>query len=275
MGTPLKILEPFGLPSAAFLVSGCPTLAHQSIWLERWKRVAAQFGLTGMAGANDMPIKPLASWKTWWCPSNARDIACSLHQTIDPTKLPGDGKVVELKCNSKVCEEDLNDFHTSKVVEGLLNAYPGSKEPSAYLLGDTCVFLNDMMGNCIFGPAKANPVDERARRTKALKEGTYLKMLLSYARASSGRSSKGRSQTVTYLKELALSKGRPERKGKGSRSSDSTCASPASTTSTMSAQTLVMGVDTAPVTPVPGNLVNKFMVFFFFTLLVCCYLDEY
>ena len=217
-----------------------------------------------------MPIKPLASWKTWWGGSStAQEIACSLHHTIDPTKLPGDGKVVDLKCSSKVGQEDLSDFHTSKVVEGLLSSYPGSKEPSAYLLGDACLVLNSMMGNCLFGPQRANPMDEKARRTKALKQGAYLKMLLSYARSSSGRSPKGRCQTVTYLKELALSQGRPERKGKGTRSSASTCASPASTSSTMSARTLVMGVDTDPVTPADQNLGNQCIIGLLFTLLVC------
>jgi len=193
-----------------------------------------------MALQGGLPIKPLASWKTWWSGSDqAQKIATSIQRHIDPTKMPGDGKLVQLKFTGKVTQEDLNDHHTSKVVEGILEAYPPSREPSGYLLGDSVMELNQMLGGAILGLQKANPVDEKARRDKALKQGAYLKMLLSYARVSSGRSAKGRSPTVTYLKELALAKGRPERKGKGS-------SSPSSTASATSEVTLLL--DGRPIT---------------------------
>ena len=97
------------------------------------------------------------------------------------------------------------------------------------------------MGHSIFGHAKPNPIDEKHRRDGALKQGTIMKLLLAYVRASSGRTPQGRSATVTYLKELALSKGRPGRK----TSRDSKSPSSLSSCSTMSAATLELGECTA------------------------------
>lgn len=188
-----------------------------------------------MAGVQ-VPEKPLAQWRTWWSGTDwPHKIATRLHSTIDPTKMPGSGQVVELHVKGKVTQADLCDDHTGKVVEGLLESYPPNKDPSGYLLGDACLCLNAMMGHSIFGPAKPNPIDEKYRRDAALKQGTMMKMLLAYVRASSGRTPQGRSATVTYLKELALSKGRPGRKkSRGSKSPSSSC-------STMSAATLELG----------------------------------
>ena len=164
-------------------------------------------------------------------------IAESIKNSMDPTKLPGGGRLVSLKGGNKVSKEDLDDFHTGKIVEGLLNAYPSSKEPSGYLLGDSVMVLNELLGHTILGPHRQNPLDEKARRDIALREGASLKLLLSYVRNSSARTEKGRSPSATYLKELALAKGRPDRKAKGSFRSASPSPS-TSTHSTLSAVTL-------------------------------------
>ena len=184
---------------------------------------------------NQVTIKPLASWKTWWTSTNVvGEIASALHSTLDPTKFPGGGKLVELKSPPKVSPADLDDCHTSRVVEVLLVSFPASKEASAYLLGDVVMKLNSLMGNSILGPQKANPLEEASRRDLALKQGGYLKLLLSYVRNSSSRTNRGRTPSVTFLKELALSQGRPNRKsGKLGSPSGSDC-------STASAETLLL-----------------------------------
>ena len=168
-------------------------------------------------------------------------------QDRDPTRLPGNGKLIQLKVAAKVTPADLDDSHTSKIVEALLEAYPAEKEPSGYCLGDAVMCLNSLMGDSLLGPMKANPVDEKVRRDSALKEGTILKLLLSYVRNSSARTHKGRTESVTFLKELALSKGRPDRKSKGKPGSPS-CAS---TSSTTSAVTLLL--DGRPITALDGS----------------------
>ena len=117
----------------------------------------------------------------------------------------------ELKCASKVCHEDFKDPLISQLVEGMLQSYPPERDPSSYLLGDAVLVLNKLMADVLLGAANAKPVSEKARRSQALQEGTQLKMLLSYVRASSNRSERGRCEGVTYLKELAL-KGREKRK---------------------------------------------------------------
>ena len=195
----------------------------------------------------DPTFKSLASWKSWWHGGEtAKSIAESILKHVDPEKVPGDGKLVLLQGGGKVTEADLKDPHTSKVIEGLLQSYPSSKDPSGYLLGDSVLLLNTMLGHTILGTAKANPVDEKSRRDQALKQGHYLKMLLSYVRTASGRCDKGWTPEVTYLKELAIAKGRPERRGKGSQSSPSvTSVAPTSpTSSTRSAVTI--GLDGNP-----------------------------
>ena len=201
--------------------------------------------------AAQTPCKPLAQWRTWWSGSDMPTrIAESIKNSIDPTKLPGNGRLVCLKGGDKVCKDDLEDFHTGKVLEGLLNAYPPNKEPSGYLLGDTVMKLNDLLGHTIFGPPRQNPLEEKARRDGALRQGSYLKLLLSYVRNSSARTEKGRSPSATYLKELALSKGRPDRKAKGSFRSPSPSPS-TSTHSTISAVTL--DLDGQPMTSSNGS----------------------
>ena len=146
-------------------------------------------------------------------------IAEQLHEHMDPKKLPGKGQLVMLKGKGKVAPGDLDDYHTGSIVQALLESYPPLKDPSGYLLGDAVLRLNMLMNDSLLGPQKANPFEERARRDDALKQGTILKMLLSYTRNSSARTNRGRSPNVTYLKELALSKGRPRKTGSPSTSS--------------------------------------------------------
>ena len=179
----------------------------------------------------DVP-KPLAQWKTWWVNTDVADlVAKSIQSCMNPTKLPK-GKLVELK-NGKVCQADLEDPHTNSVVEGMLAGYPPEKEPSSYLLGDVVMRIDKDVGHVILGPPKVNPLEEKARRDQALSQGATMKLLLSYVRNATGRTEKGRVPAVTYLKEIAMSKGRPTRK-KGCSPSPSTC-------STLSAETLVLG----------------------------------
>lgn len=172
-------------------------------------------------------------------------IADSLHQHIDPTKLPGGGKLVELSCSTKVTHADLDDCTNNKVVEALICAYPFNKDASAYLLGDAVLLLNDKLGGAILGNQKANPLEEKSRRAAALKQGTLMKKLLSYARFVAWRNDKGRSAATTYLKELIIAQGRPERKSRGSMSS-SPCPSTTSASSGKSAVTLLL--DGRPIT---------------------------
>lgn len=195
---------------------------------------------------NQTPIKPLASWKTWWASTNVvAEIAAALHSNLDPTLFPGGGRLVELKSPSKVTPADLDDPHTSRVVECVLVSFPASKEASAYLLGDVVMKLNSLMGDSLLGSQKANPCEEASRRDLALKQGGYLKMLLSYVRNSSGRTNRGRSPGVTFLKELALSQGRPNRKSGGK------LGSPGSDCSTSSSVTLLL--DGRPITALDGS----------------------
>ena len=184
-----------------------------------------------MGSEGTVPLKSLAPWKTFWRGTSiAIDVATSIQNHIDPTKLPGKGALVTLAVATKVCGQDLDDSNNAKVMEGVLNAYPPDKDPSAYLLGDAVLHLNANLGNVLLGPESPNPVNEKSRRDTALKIGGQLKLLLSYIRTSTGRTEKGRSPTVTFLKELVVSK-KGRRKSKGSTS---TC-------STMSADTMVLG----------------------------------
>lgn len=155
---------------------------------------------------------------------------------ILPSYLAG-GKVVAFKVDGKVTGCDLDDHHTAKVVEGVVLAFPVDRDPSAYLLGDSLLHLNTMMGDVIFGPCRPNPMDEKSRRDTILKEGTKLKQLLSYVRAATGRTERGRSPTMTFLKELVLSRGRPSKRSQSK--------SPASSCSTMSAKTLILGEESS------------------------------
>lgn len=192
-------------------------------------------------------IKPLAQWKTWWSPDDVERIAASLVKNIDPVKLP-EKKLVNLAACNKVSIDDVEDAHTAKVVEGLVESYPPEKEPSAYLLGDVVLRVNLKLGGIILGHQKVNPLDERARRNEALKQGSLLKLLLSYIRGSTHRCEKGRTPGVTYLKELTRSKGRPARKSPGS---SSPAPSACSTASTCSAVTLLL--DGRPITALSAS----------------------
>ena len=212
------------------------TSARCSVLLEGWWQLENSWVKMALS-------KPLASWRTWWTGTDTvPKIAEVIYQTMDPTRLPGNGTLIQLKMSGKVTPADLDDIHTSKIVEALLEAYPAEKEPSGYCLGDAVMCLNSLMGDSLIGPMKANPMDEKVRRDSALKQGTILKLLLSYVRNSSARTHKGRTESVTFLKELALSKGRPDRKSKGKSNSPSS----ASTCSTTSAVTLLL--DGRPIT---------------------------
>ena len=170
-----------------------------------------------------MAIKPLATWKTWWTSADAASIAAAIHSNLDSNLLPGHGNLVTLKSVGRVGPADLDDSHTGRILQALLDSYPVNKDPSGYLLGDSIMHLNVLMGETLLGGQKANPFEERNRRDCALKQGAVLKLLLSYTRNSSNRTTKGRSPNVTFLKELAGSKGRV-RKGSPSPSTSSTAS---------------------------------------------------
>lgn len=144
-----------------------------------------------------------------------------MKKCIDPLKL-NSGGLVTFKTSGKVCHEDLKNELIGQLAEGMLQSYPGERDPSGYLLGDAVMILNGMLSDVILGSYSTNPITEKSRRDKALREGTNLKILLSYVRASSNRTEKGRSAGVTYLKELAL-QGREARKR--SRASNASSAS--------------------------------------------------
>ena len=133
--------------------------------------------MTAMEGS----FKSLASWKTWWSGGVvAKEIADSLYSTVDPVGIPEGGMLLKLNSKNKVSEGDLADPHKATIAEALLKSYPETKDGSAYLLGDACLLLNEKWGHTILGKLSENPMVEKARRTKALGEGTKLKLLLSY-----------------------------------------------------------------------------------------------
>ena len=214
---------------------------------------AKAFGLTSvcsgvvrmaMAGEADGGFKSLASWRSWWSGKPiARELAESLQKHMDPTKIPGDGRLILLNVASKVSQSDLQDHHKCRLAEALLHAYPPEKDPSSYLLGDAVLHLDTLMGNAILGKPSLNPMVEKARRDNALKDGANLKYLLSYIRNSAGRHEKGRSASITYLKELVSLKGRPR---KGMSSNGSETHSPLSPGGSSMATTLVLGETTSP-----------------------------
>eukprot|EP00438_Fugacium_kawagutii_P030696 Skav213050 [mRNA] locus=scaffold364:31684:34669:+ [translate_table: standard] len=195
-----------------------------------------------MAGQG-VPIKSLAKWKCWWTGTSlASEIATAIQKNIDVSALPGGGKLVKLQHGNKVVQADLQNSMNNKVMEAVVDAYPSDRDPSAYLLGDTVLHLNNNLNGVLFGMQRPNPIDEDARRKVALKQGTYLKMMLSYLRTIAGRASSGRNPHVTYLKELTLAKGL---RGGGGRGKGSPSASPApssasSCSSHLSAATTIM-----------------------------------
>ena len=187
-------------------------------------------------------FKSLASWKTWWSGGDvAKEIAISLSKVVDPSGIPKGGMLLRLNSKNKVSEGDLADPHKATIAEALLKSYPETKDGSAYLLGDACLLLNEEWGHTILGKQSENPMVEKDRRTRALGEGTKLKLLLSYIRTSAGKSERGRIPEITYLKELA----------QRHRQARRDCTSPASTASshsTLSAATLVLGEERPPKT---------------------------
>ena len=177
--------------------------------------------------------KPLACWKTWWGPQLPLDIAQGLKRKIDPAELPGKGVLLQLREPNKVSRADLEKQHTCVVAEALLLAYRLDKQPSGYLLGDAAMALNAMYGHGLFGPPQPNPLKEQARRSNMLREGSKMKLLLSYVRTRATKNEQGKSDAVCYLKELA-NKRKPYIKsparmgGSSSKSSLSDLMSPSS-----------------------------------------------
>ena len=143
---------------------------------------------------------PLATWKTWWGPELATQIGESLKNNLDLRQLPRGGILVP---KSDFKSDDLRDPLIGSIVEGLVTSYPTNRQPSGYLLGDSVLELDRLLGYCIFGKPDTNPIKERARRDDALTEGGKLKKLLSYVRTSACKSEVGRTDDVTYLKQLA------------------------------------------------------------------------
>lgn len=217
-----------------------------------------------------VPIKSLAKWKCWWTGSSlAGEIAAAIQKNIDVSKLPGGGKLVKLQYGNKVVQADLQNSFNNKVMEAVVDSYPTDRDPSAYLLGDAVLHLNSSLQGVIFGLQKPNPVDEDARRKVALKQGAYLKMMLSYLRTIAGRANSGRCPQVTYLKELALAKGLRGGGGRGKGSPDaspapssaSSCSSRLSTATTILDGNPLIPMDTASkssgsVVTTPANLVS-------------------
>ena len=187
-------------------------------------------------GGDAVKVKSLANWTCWWSGTSLpMDLAKSFHTHVDPTKLPKEGRLITLLTPGKVTMGDLQDFHKGKLAEAMLHVYPGDKDPSAYLLADSVLHLDIMLSHSVLGRPSNNPMEEKSRRDRALKDGSNLKLLLSYIRNSSGRHEKGRVPCITYLKELAVSKHKAKRvrspAGVGSTASSSP-PSPSSSTCT-------------------------------------------
>ena len=186
-------------------------------------------------GESLIPFKSLASWKAWWSKGEvAQQIASAICHYVDTTKLPGGGKLMELALSTKITEADFKKPHVSQLPEALIHAYPADKDPSGYLLGDAVLHVDERWGHVVLGAPPGNPMTEKVRRDRALKEGAQLKLLLAYVRSRSARTLEARDPNLKYLKELCADK-----KDGGSRQGT---PSPApSTHSTASATTLIMG----------------------------------
>ena len=150
--------------------------------------------------AMSKPDLPLATWKVWWGPELADQIALSLKNYVDPKLLPGGGRLLT---KMEFRSEDLRNPFIGSIVEGLCKSYPLDRQPSAYLLGDAILSLDRLLNHGLLRSSNGNPITEKLRRDDALAEGGRLKKLLSYVRLSGAKSDVGRSSDVTYLKQLA------------------------------------------------------------------------
>ena len=144
--------------------------------------------------------RPLAEWKTWWGGDLAKSIAKALNEHINPIKLPGHGQILE---TNHFTGDSLKDDHVAAVAEALLTSYPEERQPSAYLMGDAVLALDNLWKGGLLGGPKDSPIQERARRNSALATGGKMKRLLSYVRTSALKSELGKTPAVTYLKTLA------------------------------------------------------------------------
>ena len=173
--------------------------------------------------ANESHDAPLATWKTWWPHDLVDKLAESLREMVDVRQLPGGGLLVS---DARPCAATLKDPHTANVVEALLRAYPGHRQPSGYLLGDTIMRLDRLWNHALLGAFDTHPLKEKARRERALMQGAQLKKLLSYTRTSALKTSYGRSAGTTFLKGLA------NERLKHCKKSTSPTSSPTSSTAT-------------------------------------------
>ena len=126
--------------------------------------------------------KPLAAWKVWWDYSLVEKIAKSLKEHVE--RLPGQGRLLS---QASFAAGDMQDEQVSRIAEALLLAYPSDKQPSAYLMGDAVLTLDELWSHALLGMPQENPVREKSRRDDALSQGVQLKKLLSYVRTSARR----------------------------------------------------------------------------------------
>lgn len=177
--------------------------------------------------------RSLAGWKIWWCKDLVGKVATTIRDHVDVRKLPGGGQLLRFASFNAV---SMKDAHTAVVAESLLLTYPSDKQPSAYMLGDAVLELDNLWSGGLLGGVQDNPIKEKTRRDAALGEGQKLKKLLSYVRTSALKTEFGRSPEVTYLKGLA------NRRLVGRRLSfTSTSSSAPATPSTLAATTMILG----------------------------------
>ena len=163
---------------------------------------------------NEPKFKSLASWKTWWSDGHVSlAIAEALVKRVETMNLVG-GSLLQLSNCKKIQEHDLQAKINAQVAEAVLEAYPADKEPSGYLLGDAILRCDSVWGHVMCGKPSANPLEEKDRRSRALKEGSKVRLLLSYMRHRASRSERGRTPEATYLKELCMANQSSEKRGR-------------------------------------------------------------
>lgn len=170
------------------------------------------------ASLSELDERPLASWKTWWSQDIPKMVAKSLQQHIETTKLPGGGRLLT---TTSFSGELMKDPHVGNVAEGLLLSYPKDHQPSAYLLGDSVLYLDLMWKGALLGGQQKSALKEKVRRDTALAEGSKMKKLLSYIRTSALKADQGKTPEITYLKSLANER---QVKVRRSSSASSTCS---------------------------------------------------